>query len=249
MILYFSATGNCKYVAKKIAKATNDIAYSMEDLIKINKYDLKLRKGENFGVVTPTYNWQLPIIVTEYFSKLKIEFDHNYIFYIATYGTTAGQTATAMNDLLNKKIQAFYDIKMPDTWTVTYNLSNKEKINKILVNSDKEIEETIKLIKEKKLGNYMSFQTPKCLLNLTKKLYEQTRKTKHLSVSDKCIGCGLCATNCPYGAIEIQNNKPVWIKEKCVMCLRCLHNCPMYAIRCGKNTDKHGQYTHPTYKD
>jgi Fe-S-cluster-containing hydrogenase component 2 len=32
---------------------------------------------------------------------------------------------------------------------------------------------------------------------------------KHLQIviEDHCIGCGLCATNCPYGSISIQPNQ------------------------------------------
>ena len=53
---------------------------------------------------------------------------------------------------------------------------------------------------------------------------------------------------CPVNAIEMKNKRPVWVKEKCVMCLGCLHRCPKFAIEYGKNTTKHGQYTHPNVK-
>ena len=62
---------------------------------------------------------------------------------------------------------------------------------------------------------------------------------------DVCIGCGLCAKNCPEQAIRIQAGKPVWVKEKCAACLGCLHRCPKFAIQYGEKTKHHGQYLHP----
>lgn len=70
------------------------------------------------------------------------------------------------------------------------------------------------------------------------------RQTHHFHVEDSCIGCGLCARNCPVSAIQLQDKKPVWVKEQCVMCLSCLHHCPKFAIQYGSRTKKHGQYSH-----
>ena len=78
--------------------------------------------------------------------------------------------------------------------------------------------------------------------------YDSMRRTSHFSVEDTCIGCGLCARNCPVSAIAIREKRPVWVKDECVMCLRCLHHCPKFAIQYGKRTKQHRQYTHPVSK-
>ncbi|WP_455645505.1 hypothetical protein [Methanosphaera sp.] len=46
MIIYFSATGNCKYISKIIANKTNDTISSMIDLIENNQYTIPLEKNE-----------------------------------------------------------------------------------------------------------------------------------------------------------------------------------------------------------
>lgn len=82
-------------------------------------------------------------------------------------------------------------------------------------------------------------------LPMLHKVKPDMSRTSHFTVEDTCVGCGLCARNCPVSAIEIREKKPVWVKDECVMCLRCLHHCPKFAIQYGKRTKQHGQYTHP----
>ena len=46
-----------------------------------------------------------------------------------------------------------------------------------------------------------------------------------------CIGCGLCAKTCKFGAIKIENNLSVIDHEKCKKCGMCVVKCPTGAIQ------------------
>ena len=55
---------------------------------------------------------------------------------------------------------------------------------------------------------------------------------KGFRATDACIGCGLCARDCPQKNIAMANGKPVFGKN-CVGCVRCSFRCPADAIRIG----------------
>lgn len=252
MIFYFSATGNCKDVASKLARSLNDEIVSISDCINNDKFVFSVKNNEKIGLVTPTYFLGLPNIVIEFLKKLTLDgYDKNYIYSVSTYGTSPGQPNRFIEEILKEKgkqLNASYSVKTVDVWTPIFDLTNKEKNTRILKNSDIEINEVIKFVQNEKKGDYVKAKLPLFIVKLWRKNYEKARLTKNFWVEDTCISCGICERKCPIKAIQITDGKPKWIKEKCTLCLGCLHRCPKFSIQYGKNTKKHGQYLNPNVK-
>ncbi len=60
MILYFSATGNSKYAAARLAQATGQELVFIPDCIRSGRDTFA---DAAIGIVSPTYDWGLPSIV------------------------------------------------------------------------------------------------------------------------------------------------------------------------------------------
>ena len=246
MILFFSATGNCKYAATRIAQATGQEIVSIVDCICHDRYNFE---DTDIGIVSPTYDWGLPSIVGEFLGKAS--FQTKYLYFIATYGTTPGAVGYMANRMVRgRRIDAYYSIRMVDTWTPIFDLSTPEKVARYTRRTEAQIERVIRGVRARETNRHMSPRTPAIFTQLiAQPIYDRkVRRTSNFRVEDSCIGCGLCAKKCPVQAIEMRGRKPVWVKEKCVMCLGCLHRCPKFAIQYGNRTKKHGQYTNPNVK-
>ncbi|MBR2571582.1 MAG: EFR1 family ferrodoxin [Clostridia bacterium] len=245
MILYFSATGNSKYVAWRLAEATGERTISILDAAG----KVHLAPGENLGIVTPVYFLGLPHVVEAQLNGMEIVGGEGaYLYSVATFGTTPGQTGALIESILAKKglhLSARFSVKMPDSWTPVFDLSNGRKVAKINRAEEGQIREITSRILKKETGDYMRRKLPMFAVRWYHRRYEQARETRHLHVLNRCIGCGRCARDCPMKAIDFSAGHPRWQPEQCAMCLTCLHNCPKFAIQYDDRTEKHGQYRHP----
>jgi len=50
---------------------------------------------------------------------------------------------------------------------------------------------------------------------------------------NKCVGCGICESDCPVGSIyvDVEKGIAVFDRDKCIDCMLCIQNCPQAAIR------------------
>lgn len=251
MIFYFSATGNSKYVAERIAAATGDRLIFLRDAVRSRSYSYQVGREERIGFVVPTYYGGLPSILNFFLKKLELEGCRDqYIYLVLTCGQWTGNAAGQMSALLKEKgltLSARFGIPMVDNFIPAFQIPGEEEIQRILDGAEETIDEACRAIRAKGGGDYnrSTGPAPGALTAVMYPAYAHGRSTRPFVVTDHCIGCGLCQEICPCGAILISGGKPAWVKPKCVQCLGCLHRCPAQAIHWKKPTEEQGRYYNP----
>ena len=94
MIFYFSATGNSKYTAERIASAAGDRTVFLRDAVRGRSYRYDVSREERIGFVFPVYFWGLPSILRFFVEKLELTgYRDQYIYAVMTCGGSTGGAA------------------------------------------------------------------------------------------------------------------------------------------------------------
>ena len=221
MILYFSATGNSEHVARRIAAATSDKVMSIE---RFDAEALRLVATEGpcqLGFVAPVYACGLPTPMIEFLKTADLSIaagakggERPYTFYVSTYGSTTGQSAKFARDLLHERgleLDAAMSVKMPDTWTPVFDLSDPQKVEGINRAAEAQIDAVIDAVRERRTGNMMRHRVPlfaSCAYHAFG-LPRMQQTSKFAVDADRCIGCGLCEKECKKDAIHVVNGVAV----------------------------------------
>ena len=251
MIFFFSATGNSKYVAERIAAAIDDHLISLRDAVRTRTYKYDVSNETRIGFVVPTYFFGLPSILQFFLNKLELTgYQNQFVYLVLTCGSATGDAAGQMAKALAEKeitLSAQFAVPMVDNYIPMYKIVEKEEIEKKLDAAEEYIDEARRAIRACSSGNYNRSRgaAPAAMTAVAYPMYASRRSTKPFVVTDACIGCGLCQEICACGAIELIEGKPTWKKSRCVQCLACIHRCPSQAIHWKKPAENQGRYYNP----
>ena len=71
MVLYFTGTGNSRYLARRIAEGLKMPLYDLNACIKAMD-TAPVQTGRDVVLVTPTYAWRIPRVVSEWLGKTEL---------------------------------------------------------------------------------------------------------------------------------------------------------------------------------
>ncbi|HCB65801.1 MAG TPA: flavodoxin [Ruminococcaceae bacterium] len=238
MILYFSGTGNSRYVAQRIAEALGDELLSMNDRIKAGDTSSGT-SDERLIIVTPTYAWRIPRIVQDHLAETDFPCGAQ-AWFVMTCGSEIGNAAKYNRALCQEKQLTYMgtaQITMPENYIAMFNAPQAEEARQIVARAEPDIDRVILAI-----AANQAFPPPRNNFydrfmsgSVNPIFYSFFVKANAFAAGDACTGCGQCARLCPMNNIVIQNRKPVWGGD-CTHCMACICHCPAKAIEYGKKS-------------
>lgn len=224
-VCYFTASGNCLYVAKRIGGTLLSIPQLMkQDSIEIT--------DDAVGIVAPVYAVEMPMMVKEFLIKAKIKTD--YFFFVYTYGSGYAEAFAHVELVCREKglkLSYINAIQMVDNYLPGFEMQNQIDTlpNK---NVEGQIEKLLSEIADRsetpvKIGAVNKAQMAMYQKMLAKRILRKDTAREYI-VNDNCTRCGICAKVCPADNITVTDK--VHFANKCEVCYACLHNCPQNAI-------------------
>lgn len=251
MILYFSATGNTKFIAEEIAKRVDDETVDLLNRIKEQDYS-EIHSEKPFVVCSPVHVCEMPRFLAKYLLKLPLTGNPN-IYFVFTSGGYAGVAAALGRKMAKKKGMVYMgraEFTMPRNYPVSrrYPLlpedQNIERIRKAYSHVP-EVAENIKNGVRIKVRRVTYFE--KIITYPFNPIWVKYKHSaKPFYSTDRCIGCGKCVRLCPLNNIRLEDRRPKW-EESCAHCMACLANCPVEAIEYGNITTKTYKYRFDKY--
>lgn len=224
MIFYFTATGNCLHVARQFEE--NPISIPQV----INQENLVF-KDETIGIVWPIYAGEPPKMVLDFLKKSTFQTD--YLYMILTYGKNDSDAPEYVDHLCQSfgmKINYIKTILMVDNYLPSFDMDEEKAINKHV---DQQIQVALADIKARKNEIPEASQESRDFHARAAKIFADNPALingEQITVTDQCIGCGICTKVCPIANFYIMNKIAKRHSEVCEFCLACAHHCPQKAI-------------------
>ena len=238
MVLYFSGTGNSRYIAKRIADISGDEIVSINDKIKKQDFS-KVEADTRLVFAVPTYAWRIPKTVEQWIQR--VDFPHEMkAWFVMTCGDEIGNAPKYIKRLCEGKHFLYMgtgQVVMPENYIAMFAVPKPATAQKIIRNAEPEIDRIAGLIAEEKPIPDRKVSAVDRMKSsvVNPAFYRLFVKADAFFANDACMGCGLCVKKCPLNNVELKDKKPVWGKQ-CTHCMACISYCPVQAIEYGKKS-------------
>lgn len=214
MILYFTGTGNSRFVAKRLAELLSDEIYSINDALRSHE-TAHLNSEKPFVFVAPPYMSRLPMAVEDFISNGSFTGNLKTYFVFAA-AQAVGKAGKYCERLCEKKGMIYMGtgtVKCPANYVVNYDVTPKKDARVEMEKAIPEITRLASVIEcEMSMTLDSAFAGHKAFSALAPAI-TSLASAKKFNVSDACVSCKSCMKVCPLNNVQIRNDKPVWGRE------------------------------------
>jgi len=235
LTLYFSGTGNTKYLARLFSKNMDARCLSIEAEAD---FFTEFATHDTIAFCYPIYGSRVPLILRKFVERHAESLRGKRLILFATQVAFSGDGARAFLDLLPPDhVQVIYaeHFFMPNNVSNLWPLYRQPSPARI-AKKFRQVQDKIALVCEdiragrvKKRGFSKFSQALGKLQGPAWQGKAEVLMGQNLRVHSNCTVCGLCVALCPMQNFEERDDKIVH-KKNCTVCYRCVNRCPARAI-------------------
>ena len=133
MIVYYTGTGNSRYVAQRFAAALGDDLITANEYIK-NDTPADLHSDRPWVFVSPTYGWQIPRIFADFLRRGRFTGSRK-AYFVMTCGSEIGNAGSRIAALcadIGLDYQGVLQVVMPENYVAMFYVPGAEEAAQII---------------------------------------------------------------------------------------------------------------------
>jgi len=255
LYLYFSGTGNTRFVVEQFSKGYSDHYQMISIEEKNTNFQLLIQEADEIFFAYPIYGSMMPFIMSDFINQYQSLLSNKVISTIVTQILFSGDGGSLAFYLLkNQSIKKHHSIHihMPNNATDVFFLPTKSlqdssgKLQKV----SNQITSILTAIHNGKTYHHGRRFYSWFLGFFGQRLYAIKMMNDYRSKlkidADLCIKCGKCITACPTQNIVMKEDGLTNLTQ-CTLCYRCINLCPTKAISLLSKAKPKTQFIHRKY--
>ena len=244
LTLYFSGTGNTKFIAELFSREMGATCISIEAEVDFVQ---EIKACDIIAFCYPIYGSRVPRNMREFVARYMGDINGKKIIIFVTQMLFSGDGARVFTDMFwDGAIEVIYaeHFKMPNNVSnvIIFRKQSEKKLRRYVTEAEKKMFEVCRDINSgivKKRGFSWFSQIlggiqGKSWQGSSKEIYPDTSSVEYkaktgVKIRRNCNVCNLCVNSCPvYNLANINGKiKPL---GNCIVCYRCVNKCPKRAV-------------------